>query len=197
MARFLYCCIFFITLLQISACQSDLYQNVPQKVSGLGFLTVDTGASLKSTFSFRKVDMRDSVATCQSSVFNSLNGFDSIFLLTYHGVQLVNSNGPLFLDIKGAKEVNVIDASTIQIESTIGRAIVKFDALLVPSIVSFNFKFRIKFPSFGDCLASVDSRTSIFGSNSRSIIYFECPVEDGKLKYGWTRKELFKPKCYF
>lgn len=190
--------VFCILTLVFTSCRPDTYQAVPDSVGGLGILRIDTGNSLKGTFSFDSLSRMDSfgpIFGCMSEFDSPIKGFSRMILFTYRGIQLESATKTLFLDLKGVVSFVSPDSLTLDVRSTLGRAVVRFDQNQSPSLQSFDFSKRESFPNNNDCYTHQDIDRGIFGSRPNSPLYIECPEPDGRIMYGWYHETLKKPKC--
>lgn len=177
--------------ISIDACTKDDYASVPDEVNGYGLLSIDTGLSLKSTFSFDTLNRIDSFETCAVPERIMMKGFDSMLVITYRGVQLFKNNKVVFLHIKGAVSASREDSVTLIVLSTIGKAKLRLKSDLSPELQVFDFSKRTVFPEYG-CWLQIEKGLFNIGRK----IYIECPNESGRLFYGWEKRKLRKPKCY-
>ncbi|HEY1045113.1 MAG TPA: hypothetical protein VGF79_01660 [Bacteroidia bacterium] len=182
--------------LLLNACQRDYYQDVPQSVRGLAILQIDTiKTPLKSSFFYDRVNhLVDEVNFCYERSMYVFRGYN-LTVIVYHGLQLSGPNDTLFLNIKGALKVTMVDTNTLSIGSTLGEVMVDFLPNNGPVLKSFDYKKRVKEQYFNSCLSS-----KLYKEKSRYIenrSYHECPDTAQNMIYGWYIKEIVSPKCYY
>lgn len=185
----------FVFAAFLISCQRDYYQDVPQSVRGLGILQIDTiKTPLMSTFSYDRVNhLLDEQNQCYERVNFNFRNYN-LTVNVYNGLQLSAPGDTLYLSIKGALNVKMVDTNTLSIGSTLGEVVVDFLPGNEPVLKSFDYKKRVKEQYFNSNFASKFYEEK--DRNYESRIYLECPDTAQHLIYGWFVKKIDSPKCY-
>lgn len=182
-----------LSMVVLSACYNDTYQNVPEFVKGYALMVVDTGNLLRNTVTFDGRDLRKQLTNgCTIANKTEIKGYDSLYLYKFQGVQLCRNAQNLFIGVKGVKSIVSQDSVSLILLSTLGKLRLVFDPVSGAQVDYFDFSSRSEFKYKEDLCYPLDESDR----PDRHPIYIECPNNHSGIVCGWQSVTLNKPKCH-